>query len=60
MLFGSAASVVDLSQPDLFSAVCISCAAGFTAVLAETGILFLNFTHLDWSSENALLGSLWL
>lgn len=49
-----------LFQPDFFSAVGISCAAGFTDVLAETGILFLNFTCLDWSFENALLGSLWL
>lgn len=59
MLFGSAASVVGYYL-SLISAVHINCAAGFTDVLAETEIHFLNFTRSDWSSENALLGSLWL
>lgn len=59
MLFGSATSVVGYYL-SVISAVHTSCAAGFTDVLAETGILFPNFTRLDWSSENALLGSLYL
>lgn len=56
-MFGSATSVLG-HYLSLVSAVRTSCAAGFTDVLAEPGILFLNSTRLDWSSENALLGSL--